>query len=148
MSISADEATAALADLQAAQQRLAAAADCPPARHLAFALIMGTLVSLPAYPIRVTLALELVAFIAIALIVRWDRKRTGMFINGYRLGATRPLTFAMLAVFLVMTLLGMLGMRHDLPWAPAALGVLAVPIAYGFSVQWQKIFHRELSQRA
>ena len=33
---------------------------------------------------------------AVALVVRWDRRRTGMFVNGYRAGRTRVVTVALL----------------------------------------------------
>ena len=144
MTISADEAHNALADLRASKQRLALAADCPPIRHLAFALVIGALVSLPAFPVRTILFLELGLLVAIALIAWWDLRRTGMFINGYRMGATRPITFAMLAVMLGMTLVGVIGISNGLAWAPIAAGLISVVLAYGFSVRWQKIFRREL----
>ena len=52
MSTQADEATAALSAMQASREKLAeaAAANCPPARHLAFAGLMGGLVACQAAP--------------------------------------------------------------------------------------------------
>ncbi len=144
MAISPDEASATLASMEASKRRLAAAADCPPQRHLAFAAVMGTLVSLPGFPIRTILALEGLVFAGILLIVLWDRRRTGMFINGYRSGRTRPLTFAMLATLLVLVALSALLKAQGIDWAPFAVGALSAGIAYLFSVRWQQIFRAEL----
>jgi hypothetical protein len=145
MTLSSDEANAALAGMRASQARLAKAANCPPERHLAFALLMGAFVTLPAFSNGVAIALEVVLGCCIAAIVVWDRWRTGMFINGYRAGRTRPLTFTLLAVMLVfLTLSFWLARDLLIGWAPFALGVLATAISYLFSVQWKKIFRQEL----
>lgn len=148
MAISPDEANATLASINASKRRLAAAADCPPQRHLAFALVMGTLVALPGFPIRMIFVLEGVLFVCIFLIFLWDRRRTGLFINGYRGGRTRPLTFAMLGVLLGLVALSAVLKSMGLDWAPFAIGGLGTVVSYAFSVQWQRIFRRELGADA
>lgn len=50
MQPSSTEAAEALAAMRASQARLAVAADCPPARHLAFAGLMGGIIATPALP--------------------------------------------------------------------------------------------------
>jgi hypothetical protein len=149
MSTSSSDAAEALAAMRASQARLAAAADCPPARHLAFGAVMGGLVATPALPTFYTLVAEAVLLVCIALIVRWDRRRTGMFINGYRSGKTRPITFTMLAVFMVLYLASV-WLAHDrgIRWAPVPIGVLTAGLAYYASVVWQRAFRRELGVAA
>jgi len=131
--------------MQASKARLAAAADCPPERHLAFAGLLGGLVASPALPTNWTLIAEGVILLAIVLVVRWDRRRTGMFINGYRTGRTRPVTFAMLAVFLVLySASTWLSRSLGIHWAPLPLGALAGAAGYYASVLWQRTFSREM----
>lgn len=144
MTISPEEASATLASINDSTRRLAAVADCPPQRHLAFALLMGTLISLPGFPIGVVFALEALIFVGMVLIIRWDKRRTGMFINGYRMGRTRPLTFIMLGALIAIAFIGIRLRTAGIDWAPFAMGGIGAVVAYAFSVEWQKVFRREL----
>src|SRR5271168_2566111 len=121
MPIQADEAAAALSAMQASRENLAKAAamSCPPERHLAFAGLMGGLVASQAADGVVVLALEAALICGVALVIMWDRRRTGMFINGYRAGPTRPITFAMLALALsTLALCDWLKFGQGIGWAP------------------------------
>lgn len=139
------EAAEALAAMQASRARLAAAAECPPQRHLAFAAVMGGLIATPALPTPFPLLAEGVLLLAIALIVRWDRRRTGMFINGYRAGRTRPLTFLLLATMLVLYIAGLWLLRErGLYWAPLAAGVIGAIVGYWTSVVWMRVYRDEM----
>ena len=139
-----EEARAALDAKGAAERRLAAAADCPPWRHALFGLVMGALVATPtlALPLRLV-ALALILF-GIAGIVAWDRRRMGMFVNGYRRGKTLIVSFALLAIVLALYLFsaraGLAGDRLT----PLLLGVVAFIISVVGSVIWQRVFVREL----
>ncbi len=144
MTISPEEASATLASIDASKRRLAAAAECPPQRHLAFALLMGTLIALPGFPITIVFVLEALLFVGIILVIRWDRRRTGMFINGYRMGRTRPLTFIILGALIAIAFIGIRLKTAGIDWAPFAMGGIGAVVAYAFSVQWQKVFRREL----
>lgn len=145
MPTNAKEAAEALAALQTSRARLALAADCPPGRHFAFAAILSGLVALPAFPFVVAIGGEVILLCAIALVVRSDRRRTGMFINGYRRGQTLPIALGLLAFYLMLDFLGVwLGREMKLWWAPLVLAVLALPLGYGASVRWQRTFRREL----
>ena len=149
MSPTSQDAAEALKAMHASQSRLAAAADCPPQRHLAFGVLMGCLVATPALPTVYALLVEAAVLIGIALVVRWDRRRTGMFINGYRAGRTRPLTFAMLAVILSLyTASYWLAHARGVTWAPIALGLLAAAGGFYGSMLWQRAFRRELGVAA
>ena len=139
------EAAAALSAMQQSRERLAAAADCPPQRHLAFALLLGGVVAAQAAPPTWTLVIEGLLGLGVAAVIAWDRKRTGMFINGYRAGRTRPLTFAMLFMALALGALGV-WLKHGLGlvWAPVVCGVAVTAVAYMMSAVWQRIYRREL----
>ncbi|MFA5969767.1 MAG: hypothetical protein WC816_11075 [Sphingomonas sp.] len=139
------EAADALAEIQQSQAQLARIADCPPQRHLAFALVMGGFVSLPAFPNQIALAMEAVLLGAVALIALWDRRRNGVFINGYRRGRTRPLTFVLLGMMLTLLAVSFwLARGNGIYWGPLALAAIAVPVAYAFSAQWKSVFRREM----
>jgi hypothetical protein len=135
--------------MHASQARLAAAANCPPERHLAFAGLLGSLVATPALPAPWSLVAEGVILLGIVLVVRWDRRRTGMFINGYRAGRTRPVTFVMLAVFLAFySASTWLARERGIVWAPLPLGALAAMAGYYASVFWARTFKREMGLSA
>ena len=145
MSPSSSDAAEALAAMQASQARLAAAAHCPPERHFAFAGLLGGLVVTPALPTIWSLVAEGVILLGIVLVVRWDRRRTGMFINGYRRGKTRWVTFAMLAAIIgLYALSAHAAISNGDRVTPAILGVVTAIIATLGSVQWQRVFLREL----
>jgi hypothetical protein len=145
MQPSSTEAAEALATMRASQARLAQAADCPPERHLAFAVVMGGLVATPVLPSFYAIIAEGVLLLGVALIVRWDRRRTGMFINGYRAGRTRPLTFLLLAAVLVLYMAGFWLVRdRGIWWGPLATGTVAAGVGYYASVVWKRVFRREM----
>jgi hypothetical protein len=131
--------------MQESRARLAAAASCPPERHLAFAAIMGTLVASQAAPVAGTFAIEALCFFSTGLVFLWDKRRTGMFINGYRRGRTRSLTFALLAVLLVIGGLGVwLKFDKGLWWAPIPAGLVVTLVSFVASRAWQQLYRAEL----
>jgi hypothetical protein len=151
MSTQTEEAAAALTAIQASRDNLAAiaAANCPPARHLAFAGLMGGLVASQAAPGPLVLVCEALLVIGIGLVIAWDRRRTGMFINGYRAGATRPLTFCLLAFPLAtLALCDWLMFSRGVGWAPLVGGVVVAVVGYFASSIWQRIYLRELRSAA
>src|SRR5579859_2493670 len=90
------DADAALAAMRESRERLAQAVDCPPERHLVFALLLGGLVAGQAAPPLGAIAIECLLLAGVLAVIAWDRRRTGMFINGYRAGRTRYVTLALL----------------------------------------------------
>src|ERR1700761_9639643 len=144
MSTQADEATAALTAMQESRERLAGAGSWPPARHLAFAGLMGGLVAAQGVPDPLNFACDALLLAGVALVVMWDRRRTGMFINGYRAGPTRPVTFGLLAFTLATMGLCDWLMFRGVAWAPFAGGVVVAIVAYFASSIWQRIYLRDL----
>ena len=145
MSAAVQEAHAALAAKQAAERSIAQLSLCPPWRHAAFAGIMAALVVSPALPLQWRFADVALALLAVALVARSDRRRLGMFINGYRRGRTRWITFPMLAVLMVLYSLSTLS-ALDWHWPILSVAFAAVTfvISYFGSVLWQRVFVREL----
>ena len=140
------EALSALDAKRDAERSLAAAAQCPPWRHGLFGALMGVLVASPAVALPYRFGVLAVVLAVIPLIVRSDRKRTGMFINGYRRGKTRWVTFAMLAAIIgLYALSAHAAISNGDRVTPAILGVVTAIIATLGSVQWQRVFLRELS---
>ncbi len=139
------EAMAALGTVGDAKAALARAADCPPWRHAAFGALMGTIVMSSGLGQPLNFVLLAAAFAGMAAIVVSDRRRMGMFINGYRKGATRPLTFVMLGVMLVIVFAEIHAKEAGLAMATrVGLAFIAAAIATAMSVMWQRIFRREM----
>lgn len=145
-----NEARNALAHVSSAQARMAAVvADCPPWRHALFGALLFVLIGSTAISSTIQFATAPFILLAVYLIVRSDRVRMGVFVNGYRRGATLPLSLAMLAVmaglvFGAMELrVGGYGLGAKLALAAAAFG-----IATWFSVYWQRIYLLELKAGA
>ena len=141
----ASEALSALDAKRDAERSLAAAAHCPPWRHAVFGAIMGTLVASPAVALPYRFGVLAVVLALIPLIVRSDRKRTGMFINGYRRGKTRWVTFAMLAAVLGLYAFSVhAALENGDRLTSVLLGLLAAVGASLGSVLWQRVFVREM----
>ena len=149
MQPSSTEAAEALAAVRGSQAKLLQAATCPPERHLAFAALMTGLVACPAAPYPLMFAIELLMLVGVVLVALWDRRRTGMFVNGYRAGATRWVTFSILVVELGLFSLGYwMAKREGATWVPLVLTVPAFATALGGSVLWARVWKRELTGQA
>jgi hypothetical protein len=140
-----EQARLALIAKGAAEQDLARLSLCPPWRHAAFAAVMATLVATPAFPLPMRFVVMGLIFVAIALIVQSDRRRLGVFVNGYRRGKTRLVTFPMLAVILLLYFASFhfAETRHQ-PAISLALAAASFAIGYVGSMIWQRVFVREL----
>lgn len=145
MTMDRNEALAALGTMDAAKADLARAADCPPWRHAAFGAVMGVLVLAQGLPSPLSMALLAGAMAGVVLLVRADRKRMGVFVNGYRKGRTRVVAFVMLAVAMALVVAEIrareaglsLGLRVGIAVVGAGLGVWG-------SFIWQRMFRKDL----
>lgn len=141
-------AAEALEGVRAINSHIAEQAGCPPMFHVAFGLLMGALVAGQALPVPGSLAVVAVCLAFIALMVRWQRRRLGFFVNGYRRGRTRVVALVVLAM-VELLLFGSLWLKvHGLPWAPLAAGGLAAPIAVAGSYVWQAAYRMDLAKTA
>ena len=140
------EARHALDELSNAQTLIAEdLGHCPPWRHVLFGALFSVLIGSIAISSAAQLAAAPFILLATALIVRSDRKRLGVFINGYRRGATLPLTIIYLVAMIGLLLAAMYLRISGFRWAyKLGLSALTFAIAVGFSVYWQSIYRLEL----
>ena len=145
MSMTYDEARAALAAKAIAEQDLARLGVCPPWRHAAFAALETMLVASPLAGFTGQYVIYAILVLGMIAILRSDRRRLGVFINGYRRGRTRmvvlPLVLGVLALFSLSTAAVLF---WQMPRLSVACAVIAFPLCYFGSVVWQKVFVREL----
>jgi hypothetical protein len=76
-----------------------------------------------------------------------DRARKGVWLNGYRAGATRKVTFGLLGVFLVIytaSVAAKWGLH--LAWAPLLGGAVMVPVGYLASRAWSRTYGAEMER--
>jgi hypothetical protein len=139
------EVLSALDAKRAAEVQMARAATCPPWRHALFGLLMGGLVASPAFEMSTRITILVVILCCIPVIIQSDRKRMGMFINGYRRGKTRIVALGVLAVVLGLYAISVVrGLDHHDHIAPLLLGAVAVVVATLGSILWQRVFVREM----
>ena len=141
------EARAALAGVGGAQTRLAEAVACPPWRHAAFGAIMGGFVAAVALPTQWQTSLTVAVILATAGLAAHDRKRMGVFVNGYRKGRTRGVALVLLGA-VVLLLLAQLYLRSSegATVAKVALVLIAAAFATAASVVWQRAYVRDLTR--
>lgn len=141
-----DEARSALDGIDDIQREFAlACAKYPFWRHAAFGLVMGLLVLAQGFDLLPKMALVVVAMAGCAWLVTDDRRRYGMFVNGYRKGRTLPWTLALVAVMLAAG--GVEVYAYFAGWSLAPkLGIAAAAFAVALmgSVLWTRIYRREL----
>ena len=139
------EALSALDAKRHAEMQMAKAATCPPWRHALFGLMMGALVASPAFEMTVRFAILIGLLCLIPVIIHSDRKRMGMFINGYRRGKTRIVAFGILILELSLYAVAVVrGLDHHDRVTPLILGVAGVVIGIIGSMMWQRVFVREM----
>jgi len=140
-----EEAHVALAAKGAAELDLAKLALCPPWRHAAFAAVMAALVATQAVPIPARFVLLVLVYASIAAIYLTDRRRLGVFINGFRRGKTRTVTFTLLlVVFALGAAIVYFGDQPGQRLICLGLAAVAFMAAYRGSMIWQQVFRREL----
>jgi len=139
------EAQWALDAKHLAEAQMAKAATCPPWRHALFGLMMGGLVASPAFETTIRFAILAGLLCLIPMIIHSDRKRMGMFINGYRRGKTRIVAIGVLIVELSLYAVSVVrGFDHHDHVTPLLLGIAGVLIGTIGSVIWQRVFVREM----
>lgn len=141
------DATFSLQQVALSRQRLADTAEHSfgPARHAAFALLSSGFIANAAVPIPWMWTSETVLMLSIVLIYRWNLRRSGMFISGYRRGKTRALTFAMLGVTALLNIVFYISAQlYDNRIIVIFVAIAEFILAYGFSVMWKRTYFREL----
>lgn len=148
-SMSPGEARAALNSVDVTRAKLAAIGECPPWRHAAFGAVMGLLVLAIGLEPPVQFAVLAIATGGVSMIASYDRKHYGVFVNGFRKGATWLPTAA-----LIVAILGLLLVQHRLgeaggaKWVPFAVASIAAIVGTISSVWWNRVFRREMVKPA
>jgi hypothetical protein len=136
---------AALQAMQLANREMAERAKAPGWYHAALGLLMGGLAASWELPIPYNLAYLPVCFGGMALLVMAYRRKTGMWINGYRAGRTRRVALLFLIVCLAVMYAGMglkLGLKID--GAPLVAGVIVAAITTWAGYAWERAYRRDL----
>ncbi|MEH0197735.1 hypothetical protein V7S57_21195 [Caulobacter sp. CCNWLY153] len=144
-SIDPAEAARMLAEVEAANADLARRARAPIWYHPALGLLTGGLVAVQGQAVPLMLGAYLVFVVGLLLLVRAYKRRTGLWINGYRAGRTRWVS-VVLAVLTALSVLGSawLTREHGLAAGPLVVGaVIAVIVTIGGFV-WEAAFRRDL----
>ncbi|HEY7005573.1 MAG TPA: hypothetical protein VH392_03740 [Sphingomicrobium sp.] len=140
------DAASALEAKKNAEAQMARAATCPPWRHAVFGLLMGGLITTPAFDMPIRTSILVLILACIPMIIHSDRKRMGMFINGYRRGKTRIVAIGVLIVELSLYCVAVIrGLGHHDSITPLVLGAVGVVIGILGSMLWQRVFVSEMS---
>lgn len=147
--IRAEQARQALDAMRMTKTQLADLGNCPPWRHAAFGGVMALLNFSLCFGQPIQVALFVLSMAGVALIAAWDRRRYGVFVNGYRRGRTRMFTFGLLAVMLLLLALQVWLRREGVSiWVGVAVAGVTFVVATAASVFWNRIFRAEMEQAA
>lgn len=148
MSLARDNAAEALSTVRAAQTQVGNAVSCPPWRHALFGGIVAAYVAAPALGAPEMFYVLAALAVVIAVVFLTDRRRSGLFVNGYRPGRTRPVAFAMLTVMLGLYTTGLYAsLELGRAWVPLVLGLIAGPLGVWASLMWQRAYLTEMAGR-
>ncbi|NJC35154.1 hypothetical protein GGR88_002668 [Sphingomonas jejuensis] len=140
-----DEARDALAGARGAQRRLATRTRWSIGRHLAAAALMAVAAANLALPPLWQIGTAVLVLLGVALVIRRDRARDGMFVNGYRAGRTLWVIVPTVVLVLAIGFAGRyLRVEHDMVWAPLLAAAVTLPVALGGSILWEYVYREEL----
>lgn len=141
-----DEARAALNGMDDVTRKYATEGPEYPAwRYAAFGLMMALIVLSQGFGSALKAALFVTAMAMLVWMLRDDRRRYGVFVNGYRKGRTLPMTIALVGFVLLAMGAEIYAYAND--WAVAAKLAIAgavFVVATLASVWWTRIYQREL----
>jgi hypothetical protein len=143
------DARAALDKVGMTRTQMAAICNCPPWRHAAFGLIFAVLIGSISISGTAQVIGTAVVLVLTGLLVAHDRVRYGVFVNGYRRGATLPLTLTYVGVMIVLVVTAMFMRLNGFTLlSKLALAAIALALATAVSVKWSRVFRRELEGRS
>ncbi|CAN5207975.1 hypothetical protein BH09PSE2_BH09PSE2_17030 [soil metagenome] len=132
--------------MRASRARVLERNACPPWRHAVFAGLMAGVVAAQAAPERVFFALLAVLFVGMGLFYVVTKARRGVFINGWRAGATRSVSLAIFGVYMaIYSLTWWLKVEHGLWVAPLIGAAVLFPFAWYASARWMQVFRKEMA---
>lgn len=139
------QARDALASIASAQSELAETQSFPLWRHAALGVVAALLIAANAVPQTFFAAPYVVAMAGVVWLVKYDRRRTGVFVNGWRWGRTLPISVILAALLIGLVFYA----RHTHANGHlSSEGLLAIAAAFAlgtaFSIIWQRIYIAEL----
>ena len=136
-----------LAEVEAARAELARRAVAPLWYHPALGLLTGGLVAVQGTQLSFVGAYYAAFSIGLVMLVAAYRKRTGLWINGYRPGRTRVVAIG-LAVTVALIMVGVLWLQRTagIAWAPLLGGGIAAVIVTIGGFVWEAAFRRDLAE--
>jgi len=142
-------ASQALEEARAARVQVAARLDCPAHMHALVALLMAVMVASQSLPEPLNLFAIAPSLCALVLLVAYQRRRFGFFVNGYRRGRTRWVAISLL-LFVEAVLFGSIWLKESwrLALVPLAGGVVVFPVTLFASYRWQAAYKADLAQAA
>lgn len=141
------EAARQLADLDASNAEMARRAVAPWWYHPALGLLVGGMIATMAAPLVWRSAYLVVFFPCLLLLMHAYRRRTGVWVNGWRAGRTRFVSGVLaVSVFLIGLASFGLAQLYDQPFAYLAGGVLTAVVATAAGPLWEVAFRRDLAQ--
>lgn len=145
-----DEARAALAAVTAAKARLAERSNWSLLRHAAAGALMALLLFAQSLGETAMIAVYAVAAVLALLVAERDRRRDGMFVNGWRIDRTLWVTLPLLAYMIAMAVLVRRAVPAPQPASPLfwMLILLTALVVTGASLLWQRIYRDELRRGA
>jgi len=139
------DAARMLAEVEAANIDLARRARAPVWYHPALGLLMGAVVAVQGQAVPLMLAVYAVFVVGLLLLVKAYKRRTGLWVSGYRAGRTRWVAVG-LAVAAALAVLGsaLLVRERGLVAAPFVLGAVIAAIVTAGGFAWEVAFRRDL----
>ena len=142
--VSRADAARALRQIQAARRRAGDYA-LPASYHLAVGGMFGALLAAQGLPLPWRIGVLVAVLVALAAMIRWSRRVTGRFINGWRAGPTRWVSATLLVVFVGLTIGTVdLDATEGIRVAPLVAGLAMFVIAAAADWLWVLVYRAEL----
>ena len=136
----------ALASIRAARSSIAPSMDYPIGYDLAYGAVCGLLVAGQGMPQPWSLIVLPIALGGLAAMVMWWRKKFGWWVSGYSPKRARWVAFGLLAVFLTLIRLSLVGRSAGPWWLYMVAGALGFMAAIVGSRVWLAVWRRELAE--
>ena len=136
----------ALAALRRSRRKVLDRTDCPPQWSAVFAGLLSGVVAAQALPTAWFYAVVGVVLLGVLVTALVMRARKGVFVNGWRAGATRGVAMAIFAVYMtIYTTTLWLKIELGVWFAPLIGAAVLFPLAWYGSRRWMQVYRRELA---